>query len=467
MEIPGYQIDKKVGKGGMATVYLATQVSLSRHVVLKVLDISQHTDNTAQIERFLAEGRIVASLNHPNIITIYDIGIADDNSLYISMEYIKGGDLKSRMGIPMDPHEAIDYLIQIGSGLKVAHEHEIIHRDVKPANILFRENNIPLLTDFGIAKQLGNDLNLTSTGIFLGSPNYVSPEQATGEEIDGRSDIYSLGCIFFEMLTGEKPYKADTVFDVVMQHKNSPVPELPGDLKIYQTLLARMMAKNRHERFESAGAMIEFMRNLVNEQKTAITYDFSSMINTGDKKNSKTIKILLIMLVVSAIFFGSLQYVDIRLKSGAVNLSEITIETTLGEQTEIIPSTNNITAGNSTLSEPVSDDVINALTWLGNQSLEEFRLTYPPKDNAYYYFTRLLQLNPDNPVARKGMLEIADRYAVLAERSLANNEYAKTEAYIQLGLKINPRNQTLLSLKRLNEQTRKTSFLDTIKNLFK
>ena len=118
------------------------------------------------------------------------------------------------------------------------------------------------------------------------------------------------------------------------------------------------------------------------------------------------------------------------------------------------------------MSEQTSDDVIHALTWLGNQSLEEYRLTYPPKDNAYYYFTRLLQINPDNPVARKGLLEIADKYAVLAERSLANNDYAKTEAYIQLGLKINSRNKTLLSLKNLNEQTRKSSFLDIIKNFF-
>ena len=466
MEIPGYQIDKIIGKGGMATVYLATQVSLSRNVVLKILDISKHADDTAQIERFLAEGRIVASLNHPNIITIYDIGITDDNSLYISMEYIKGGDLKSRIGIPMDPYEAIDYLIQIGSGLEVAHDHGIIHRDVKPANILFRENNTPLLTDFGIAKQLGNDLNLTSTGIFLGSPNYVSPEQASGDEIDGRSDIYSLGCIFYEMLTGEKPYKSETVFDVVMQHKNAPVPDLPDDLNKYQTLLDRMMAKNRHERFENAGIMIEFMKNLVNEQKTSITYDFSTMTRTSDKKNNRTIKILLVMLLVSAIFFGSLQYVDIRLKSNPVDLNEITINTTLGEQTEVIPATNDNAPENSMLSEQTSDEVVHALTWLGNQSLEEYRLTYPPKDNAYYYFTRLLQINPDNPVAKKGMLEIADHYAILAERSLANNDYTKTEAYIQLGLKINPGNKTLLSLKSLNEETRTTSFLDILKNYF-
>lgn len=467
MEIPGYQIDKIIGKGGMATVYLATQISLSRHVVLKILDISKHADDTARIERFLAEGRIVASLNHPNIITIYDIGVTDDNSLYISMEYIKGGDLKSRIGIPMDPGETIEYLIQIGGGLEVAHKHGIIHRDVKPANILFRENNTPLLTDFGIAKQLGHDLNLTSTGIFLGSPNYVSPEQASGDEIDGRSDIYSLGCIFYEMLTSEKPYKSDTVFDVVMQHKNAPVPVLPDDLALYQTLLNRMMAKNRNERFENASTMIDFMKDLVNEQKSSITYDFSSLTSIENKKSRKNLKILLVLLALSALFFGSLQFVDISLKRDTVNLNAVTVNTTLGERAETSAPVNTGTTGKGPLSEEVSDEVIHALTWLGNQCLEEYKLTYPPRDNAYYYFTRLLQINPDNPVARKGILEIADRYAILAERSLAKNDYAKTEAYIQIGLKINPSNRTLLSLKNLDEQTRKSSFLDVIKNLFR
>ena len=382
------------------------------------------------------------------------------------MEYVNGGDLKQRLELSISPSQTLDYILQIASALNEAHKHGIVHRDVKPANILFKDNT-PILSDFGIAKQVDVDADLTSTGIFLGSPNYVSPEQAGGVEIDGRSDIYSLGCIFYEMLTGEKPYKSETVFDVVMQHKNAPVPVLPDDLNKYQTLLNRMMAKNRNERFENAGAMIDFMRNLVNEQKASITYDFSTLIDDENKKSGRNIKILLVMLVLSALFYGSLQYVDIRLKSDTVNLNAVTINTTLGDQLETAPSTNINTTGKNPASEQVSDEVIHALVWLGNQSLEEYKLTYPPKDNAYYYFTRLLQINPDDPVARKGLLEIADHYAVLAERSLANNDYSKTEAYIQLGLKINPANRTLLSLKSLNEQTRKTSFLDAVKDFFK
>jgi serine/threonine protein kinase len=463
MEIPGYQIDKKIGQGGMATVYLATQASLSRPVVLKVLDISGNTADPNQIERFLAEGRIVASLHHPNIITIYDIGVTDDNALYISMEYIKGGDLKARIGIPMSPAEALDILIKIGKGLKTAHNHGVIHRDVKPANILFRDDGTPLLTDFGIAKQVDNDLNLTSTGVFLGSPNYVSPEQADGREIDSRADIYSLGCIFYEMLTGEKPFKSETLFDVVNQHKHSPIPLLPDDIQEYQPLLNLMMAKSPHERFANTEAMIDYITELQKKLQPSLSaMDFDITLSPGIpvSKNKRVFIILMVLLAISSLFLVALQYVDIRLKRPAVNLDTVSVETTISENFTMSPSEA------SENSEPVSEDVVNALVWLGNQSLEEYKLTYPAKDNAYYYFSRLMEINPQSEIARRGILEIADRYALLAEKTLAANDYSKTQAYIDIGLKINPRNTTLLSLKQLNEETRQKSFIETVKGIF-
>lgn len=446
----------------MATVYLATQTSLSRPVVLKILDIPRDNEHSNQIERFLSEGRIVASLNHPNIITIFDIGVTDDNALYISMEYIKGGDLKSRIGIPMSPEEALDILVNIGNGLKTAHEHGVIHRDVKPANILFRDDGTPLLTDFGIAKQVDNDLNLTSTGVFLGSPNYVSPEQADGKDVDGRTDIYSLGCIFYEMLTGEKPFKSETLFDVVNQHKNAPIPLLPEDLKDYQPLLNLMMAKSPHDRFSNVEEMIEYIKILQSKLGPSMSrLDFDITLSSGltISKNKRTFITLMVLLGFSSIFFIALQFVDVRLKRPAVNLDQVTVNTTLGENiVTAVPVTQN--------AEPVPEDVINALIWLGNQSLEEYKLTYPPKDNAYYYFSRLLEIDPQSPVARRGIFEIADRYALLAEKALATNDYGKTQAYVDIGLKINPRNETLLSLKQLSEETKQTSLIELVKGLF-
>jgi serine/threonine-protein kinase PpkA len=232
MEIPGYDIQRCIGQGGMATAYLATQTSLDRQIVLKVLDTSD-TDSAVTVERFLNEGRIVASLQHPNIITTYDIGTAGTD-VYISMEFVDGGDLKQRLRQEIfAPAEAISLITKIAAALGAAHAKGIVHRDVKPGNILFREDGTPLLSDFGIAKRLTGDADLTSTGIFVGSPNYMAPEQSDIGPIDGRADIYALGVIFFKMLSGKRPYTSDSVIDVILMHKKDPVPALPAGLEGY------------------------------------------------------------------------------------------------------------------------------------------------------------------------------------------------------------------------------------------
>lgn len=459
MEIPGYEITEQIGKGGMASVYLATQLSLSRPVVLKIMELAgNESDDAVRIGRFLEEGRIVASLNHPNIITVHDIGVTDSNSLYISMEYIKGGDLKSRMGIPFDPVEALNYLMQIGSGLKVAHEHGIVHRDVKPANILFREDNTPLLTDFGIAKQMDNDLDLTKTSGFLGSPNYISPEQAGGNEIDERSDIYSLGCVFYEMLTGVKPYYGKNVYKVVTQHLKAPVPELPENLSRYQPFLDKIMAKDKEERFASAAEMMDGIKEILGKSEPSLL-DLDLTGKYAEKKFKTHHIVLFLLLFVSVVFFGAVQYVDYRLKSiPVVDLESIPVATTLDSagQSQLMPNPD----------IKVTEEMINALVWLGNKSLEEYKLTYPEKDNAYYYFSRLLKIRPDNEIAKNGIKEIAERYAFLAEKSFANNDVDKTEAYISIGLKIDSQNSALRSLQALVDETREKSLLEKVKEMF-
>ena len=481
MEIPGYQIQREIGQGGMATVYLATQESLNRSVVLKILDKVKRGESEDLAQRFMDEGKIIASLHHPNIVTIYDIGLSDGD-LYISMEYVEGGDLKQRMQRSIKPEMALDLVMKVGSALASAHTHNVIHRDVKPANILFRDEKTPLLTDFGIAKQTDEDQDLTSTGIFLGSPNYVSPEQADGASVDGRTDIYSLGCIFYEMLTGYKPYKSNSVIDIVIQHKTSPVPQLPATLSEYQPLLDRMMAKKLDQRFSSADEMVTEVEKYITREKTE-----PGQVNTStsapevkQSKKKKTMTVLIVLLILSSVFFFGLQYVEIRIKREPVveyspppidtvitppvavvnNDSTQTIDTTTTETNEQAPAETK-----EVKKEPVSEEILKALEWLGKQSLAEFKLNYPPKDNAYYYFSKLLELQPDNQNAIKGILNIAERYAILAERSLANNEIDKTKTYIELGLKIDPQNQALLSMKKLTENQNK-GFLSSIKSLF-
>ncbi len=524
MEIPGYRIQRLIGKGGMATVYLAIQESLHRPVVLKILD--QVTDQRTEdlIERFIAEGRIIASLRHPNIITIYDIGLAD-SSLYISMEYVQGGDLKQRMELPVTTDEALDYLAKVASALAEAHKHGIVHRDVKPANILFRDEHTPLLTDFGIAKQVDTEADLTSTGIFLGSPNYVSPEQADGIKTDGRADIYSLGCIFHEMLTGKKPFLSNSVIDIIIQHKQAPIPRLPAECADMQPLLDRMMAKRREDRFPDAEALIHAISKLrevrrrVQRLSETGTFDAGAVSSATRERRAK--QVLGALILLGMVMFSSLKYVEIRLKAPAAAVEPVSAQTILATAPELAPPLQGAgekgpamvtpapaeastsadgpavggaepaptapapveTAASAAApgtaevaaatpapnappqSAPPPAEVTQALLWLGKRSLEEYKLTYPPNDNAYYYFNRLLEMDPGNQDAVTGILEIANRYAMLAEQSLARDETDKTTAYVEIGLRINPDNEALLALKEMM-QSQNQSFLAKMKNLF-
>jgi serine/threonine protein kinase len=447
-------------------------------------------DNSDMGERFLAEGRIIASLKHPNIITIFDIGIANEQ-LYISMEYVRGGDLKQRLELPVSPDEALDYFSKVTDALGEAHKHGIVHRDVKPANILFSDNDTPILTDFGIAKEVDTEHDLTSTGIFLGSPNYVSPEQADGQKIDGRADIYSLGCIFYEMLTGSKPYVSNSLIEIVIQHKQGPVPELPEELSEFQPLLNRMMAKKRDERFADAGDLVTAIESLQSKRKTMgsfTDFDVTGMAPASDDelRKKRASKILMGLILLALVMFSSLKYVEISIKDDTRKPQQTSTNTVLDTKTVVIPETatpaatapqpavddselaNTVekpTAPVVITPEPITADVINALAWLGKQSLEEYKLTYPPKDNAYYYFSRMLELDPGNKKAIIGILAIADGYAQQAEQALAANQQEKMMTYIEYGLKINPRNESLIALKNL-ARSQDTSFLGTIKSLF-
>ncbi len=256
--IPGYRVEGLIGSGGMASVYLAIQESLERPVALKVLD---HPESAEYQERFLNEGRIVASLTHSNIITVHDIGVSARH-LCISMEFVEGGDLRGKIRAGMTPPEAFDIVERIGSALQLAHERRVVHRDVKPANILFRPDGTPLLADFGIAKDHHSDSGLTMDGSVVGSPYYLSPELARAQSIDGRADIYSLGIILYEMLVGEKPFKGESAVDTIFKHLNEPPPELPEELIRLQYFLDKMLAKTPSGRFDDMGELLGEVRAL-------------------------------------------------------------------------------------------------------------------------------------------------------------------------------------------------------------
>jgi len=261
INIPNFTIEKEVGHGGMATVYLAVQDMLSRHVALKVLLPDMMKDENLR-KSFLSEGKIIASLDHPNIVRIHDIGIADETIFYMSMEYLSGGTLKEKMAKgKLAFSEALHILEEAAKGLAYAHGKGYIHRDIKPGNILFRDNGSAVITDFGIAKLQDTSGELTRLGFTLGTVQYMSPEQATTTDLDSRSDIYSLGLVFYEMLTGQKAFKAESNIQAIHQHTTVPPPKLPEEYASLQEVMDKVLAKDPDARYQTVSEFVEAVKN--------------------------------------------------------------------------------------------------------------------------------------------------------------------------------------------------------------
>jgi serine/threonine-protein kinase PpkA len=248
--IPGYLIRSTIGESEKAVVYLAQSESLGRDVALKVTLGESDADQHQLLAR---EFEAVSRIHHPAIVELHDYGMHGGRE-YLAMEYFPRGDLKARMHVGVSESEALRYVEHIASALRVVHHAGILHRDLKPPNVMLRENDDVALIDFGLARNLEGSLQNTNTktGVLRGSPYYMSPEQALGEELDARTDLYSLGIIFYEMLTGKKPFAGTSAIEVLQEHVNAPVPQLPERCVRYQSLLARLLAKSREERFSSA-----------------------------------------------------------------------------------------------------------------------------------------------------------------------------------------------------------------------
>ena len=250
-----YEIVRKLAHGEIATVYLARQRNAERQLVLKVLHQVADSSTGKALDRFLREYELIARLDHPNVVRIYDFGVADDHA-YIAMEYCGGGSLKRRVAGGMDRYEAYRLMRDIAAALGVLHAAGILHRDLKPTNVLFRDDGSLALIDFGLAKQVALQAEVTGAGAIFGTPYYMSPEQGHGEPVDVRGDIYSLGVIFYEMLTGSKPYDGDTAMAVIVKHRLAPVPGLPTSLREFQPLLQRMLAKQPGDRFQTVEELL-------------------------------------------------------------------------------------------------------------------------------------------------------------------------------------------------------------------
>lgn len=251
--IPGYTLRLKIGESEKAVVYLASSAHRGHNVALKVS--KKLRDESAERQVLEREYTAIMAVHSPLVVEIYDYGVYAGFE-YLAMEYLPRGDLKARIQRGVSEQEALHYVGQIAGALVVVHEAGLVHRDLKPPNVMLRENDAVALIDFGLARSLDGNTVSTQTGVLLGSPYYMSPEQALGETLDARSDFYSLGVICYEMLAGQKPYTGGTAMEVLQQHVSAPLPLLPPAAERYQPFLTRLLAKARGERFATAAEIV-------------------------------------------------------------------------------------------------------------------------------------------------------------------------------------------------------------------
>lgn len=500
LELPGYQIEKQIGKGGMAKVYLALHEGLHRQVAIKVMAKHLDEDDSGFSDRFMREARIVANLGHQNIVTVYDVG-KHDGYHYIAMEYLPGGiTLDHKIQEGFDVQKGLVTIQQIASALAYAHDKGIVHRDVKPENIMFREDGSAVLTDFGIARSTTSATKMTATGTVIGTPHYMSPEQAQGHEIGGYSDIYSLGVVFYEMLVGKVPYDADSTIAVVFKHITEPVPEFEGDIKQYQPILNNMMAKDKADRYQSCQEIIADLDKVIQGVTPASK---ATMVNTAinpavtpaqlNKKQSQSknkklpvaiaASITAITIVAGTYFYYQHQqtqqlaveqaqqqkYADqqkqAELKSKArpveqqaeqenVSTEDASLrrENTAAEQNAeqqaqqkaeqqrlaLLQADKAKKAAAKARAAKERQQGINKLLQQAENDLFNTKL-----NKAYKKYTAVQKIEPGNRFAKNGIKRIADQYLALANNEAIKGNFEKANQYIAAVIKITPTHKNL------------------------
>ena len=273
-ELGKYLIIEKLASGGMADVYKAIDITLERYVAIKIIR-REYEDQELFVKRFIREAKIVAQLTHPNIVRIIDFGY-EEKTPYLVMEYVPGGTLKDLLGKPIPWQQAFEMLLPIARALIYAHKYHggVVHRDIKPANILISESGDLMITDFGTAKILESEelVKLSQTGIGLGTPGHMAPEQCLAKKIDHRADIYSFGVLLFEMLTGQPPYQGDTAMGVMLKQINDPIPSprqhVPKLPEKVERVIFKALAKNPDDRFKSMDDFCEVLEYLLKSEQT-------------------------------------------------------------------------------------------------------------------------------------------------------------------------------------------------------
>lgn len=440
--IKGYKIERKLGEGGMAHVYLALQEGFERHVALKVLAPHLAKDEDFKM-RFVREAKMAAQMSHQSIVPIYDFGISGDYH-FMAMEYLPHGDLKQRMigGIPLQ--EAISITKTIANGLDYAGKKGLVHRDIKPENILFREDNSPVISDFGIARQVSAATNITIIGSAVGTPRYMSPEQAQGNMVDARSDLYSLGVIFYELLTGRAPFISDSAISVSIKHITEMAPPLPPQYASLQSIVDLAMEKNPDNRFQTGNdfvraltiaedrlstasaktvilsnsqailAATQHSRASLSTPNTAAQQTQTSQTSASTPQTAPLYKKPLfwgLCFVFSQVVLAGSWFL---LQSGnpesdAPDISTLTTEAPLKNTTQ-------------NHDRKINDLLVNA-----NNAFDSGRYFEPHNNSAQYFLTTLLTLAPEHTQGSKKITELYTHYLESAQQAITVSALDKAE----------------------------------------
>lgn len=420
-EIPGFKIVDLLGEGAMAQVFLAIDEGLDRKVAIKVMSESLVHDPVF-LDRFLAEAKDTAKFIHPGIVSIYATGVHGDEH-YLVLEYLESGTLKDRqkaraqqkrendeeIGQLFTEQESLIILAQLADALSYAHSKRVVHRDIKPANILFRSTGQAVLSDFGIAKSVTDHRDLTQTGFSVGTPAYMSPEQKLGADIDTRSDLYSVGVVFFELLTGSKPYHSRTGnYADLKKELEADVPRLSADLSHLQALLNRLLAKDPDERYQTADELLQDVKVL---SGTDISGD---SLRNGKRPGTKLIGLIALLLVLG----GGLA------------------------TWKFLPEPAPVVA---VVDEKTAEVIVGNLA-TANLYFEMRNLIYPPSMNSAEIYLRVLELQPNNPDATMGLAQVLEQIVLEIEAEIEGGNIVQARDRINLAMDYFPDDRKLAKL---------------------
>ncbi len=451
--IPGYTLHHLLGRGGMAEVWLATQDSLQRQVAIKLL---LDTRDEQLARRFTREAHTVAALRHPAIVTIHDIALLPDGRPWLSMEFLGGGDLTRYRGQALPPDEATAILRQAAEGLAIVHDKGLVHRDIKPANLLFRDDGQLVISDFGIARPLDADSDLTQEGIAVGSPAYSSPEQSQGLPVDGRADLYSLGVVFAELLTGRNPYKGDSYAQTVSNHLTMDIPVLPPALRRFQPVLDRLLAREPADRFPDARALLAALDAIPNSEPSSATRQPAA---------PKTVPRALIAGLAALALLGggalawkpltlwhTLHQADRQLEAGHLTGPD-SADALYRDVLQHDPANTRAQAGLAKVRTARAAQAVQR----GETRLAEGKVAEPAKDSALSAFREALAIEPGNAAAKAGLHRIAMISLGLAKAAREEGRMDEAKKQLRTGLDAEPDEPGLLALKAAQEKTPETA----------